>query len=174
MLVRNSLTLILIFQVASQKPEVFFFTDAYKFFTTICEEKHCRLLASNLKYQNQCNHKFPQNVQMTAFELRFFFLQVNELNNKLDELSLKGCICIRALQSYSEGNLWIIMLIKHFVSFSHKSHESLHNSFHSNCLTHFWPTFLFHSPVPSPPPKTPATKSIIFCCFQGVWNRNIG
>ena len=44
------IALILIFQVASQKPAVFFFTDVYKKFRDICEEEHCRLLDSNLKY----------------------------------------------------------------------------------------------------------------------------
>ena len=44
------IALILIFQVASQKPAVFFFTDVCKKFRDICEEEHCRLLDSNLKY----------------------------------------------------------------------------------------------------------------------------
>ena len=58
---------ILIFHVASQKPAVFFFTGAYK--------------------------KFLKNFQGTSRWLLLnydFFLQVSELNNKLDELSLEG------------------------------------------------------------------------------------
>ena len=174
MLVRNSLTLILVFQVASQKPEVFFFTDAYKCFRNICEENTAGFWLATWNIKINAITKVSTERSNGCFRIKIFFLQVNELNNKLDELSLKGCICICALQSYSEGNLWIIMLMKHFVSFSHKSHESLHNSFHPNCLTHFWPTFPFHNPVPFPPPKTHTTKSIIFWCFQRVRNRNIG
>ena len=60
----NSLTLILIFQIPNQKPVVFFFTDVYE--------------------------KIHKNFQRTSRWL--FFLQVSELNNKLDELSLKGWI----------------------------------------------------------------------------------
>ena len=44
------IALILIFQVASQKSAVFFFTDVCKEFRDICEEEHCRLLDSSLKY----------------------------------------------------------------------------------------------------------------------------
>ena len=39
------------------------------------------------------SQKFSEKLQMAAFKLRTFFLQVSELNNKLDELSLKGWIC---------------------------------------------------------------------------------
>ena len=44
------IALILISQVASQKPAVFFLKDVYKKFRDTCEEEHCRLLDSNLKY----------------------------------------------------------------------------------------------------------------------------
>ena len=44
------IALILIFQFASQKSAVFFFTDVCKEFRDICEEEHCRLLDSSLKY----------------------------------------------------------------------------------------------------------------------------
>ena len=66
---RNSLASILIFQVASQKPAVFFFTSVYK--------------------------KFHKNFQRTSRWLLSnynFFIQVAELNYKLDELSLKDWI----------------------------------------------------------------------------------
>ena len=39
----------MIFQVAIQKPAVFFFTDVSKFFTEICEEEHSRLLGLQLE-----------------------------------------------------------------------------------------------------------------------------
>ena len=47
---RNSLALILMFQVAIQNPGLFSFTDVYKFFIDICEEEPCRVLACSLKY----------------------------------------------------------------------------------------------------------------------------
>ena len=61
--------LILVFQAASQKSAVFFFTGVYKNFTKVFRE--------------------PLD---GCFRIVIFFLQVSELNKKLDELSLKGWI----------------------------------------------------------------------------------
>ena len=76
---RNSLALasILIFQVASQKPAVFFFTGVYKKFHK--------------------NFQRTSRLQLSNYD---FFLQLSELNNKLDKLSLKGWIrpCTEALK----------------------------------------------------------------------------
>ena len=66
---RKSLALILIFQVASQKSEVFFFTGVYK--------------------------KLSKNFQRTSTWLLSnydFFLQIFELNKRLDELTLQSWI----------------------------------------------------------------------------------
>ena len=66
---RNSLVSIVIVQLESQKPAVFFFTGVYK--------------------------KIHKNFQRTSRWLLSnynFILQVSELNNKLGELSLKGWI----------------------------------------------------------------------------------
>ena len=57
----------LIFEVARQKSAVLFFTDIY----------------------SKISQKISENLQMASFALLFFFLQVFELNKKLDELSLK-------------------------------------------------------------------------------------
>ena len=66
---RKWLELILIFQVAGQKSEVFFFTGVYK--------------------------KLNKNFQRTSTWLLSnydFFLQIFELNKRLDELTLKSWI----------------------------------------------------------------------------------
>ena len=63
------MALILVFQAASKKSVMFFFTGVYK------------------KIQKD----FAENLYMVACELWFFF-QVSELNKKLDKLSLKGSI----------------------------------------------------------------------------------
>ena len=63
------MALILVFQAASQKSAMVFFTGVYK------------------KIQKD----FVENLFMVASNYDFFF-QVSELNKKLDKLSLKGSI----------------------------------------------------------------------------------
>ena len=71
---------------------MFFFTDVCKLFIDICEEEHWWLLASNLNIKINAITKVFREPPGGCFRIKIFFLQVSELNNKFDELSLKGWI----------------------------------------------------------------------------------
>ena len=76
---RNSLALTLVFHVASQKSAVFLFTGVHKKLTKIFRER-------------------PHD----CFRITIFFLQVSQINKKLEELSLKGWIRPQHLKAHRQ------------------------------------------------------------------------